>query len=166
MSSSRAVTSATTSNDISKVTSADTIIKKEKVTFPPPEMARLLKLAYTEDYKLPDTMVNFKGTIRDGKGSITFLHNFLGMCLWHNLSGKRWVKHRQLNPHANQWDCDRLIDSCAKFLEAEPKLGRKVLGSMAHVDTHKLTRFVQLPETNIKFLAPITMSLVQRRAFM
>ena len=72
------------------------------------------------------------------------------MCLWHNLTGKCWVKHNQLNPHTNKWDCDRLIDSCAKFLEAEPKLGRKVLGSMAHVDTCKLTSFCSTTRTKYK----------------
>ena len=63
------------------------------------------------------------------------------MCLWHNLTGKCWVKHNQLNPHVNQWDCNCLIDSCTKFLETEPELGRKLLGSMAHVDMQKLTSF-------------------------
>ena len=121
-----------------------TEIKPEKPPdcgFPPPEMLRLLNLACSDEYQLPEKMVNFKGAIRNGKGNSTFLHNYFGITLWQYLSGKCWVKHNQLHMHANQWDCNRLISLCKTFLHAEPILGRKLLGSLPHVDTNKLTSF-------------------------
>ena len=121
-----------------------TEIKPEKgadLGFPPPAMLSLLNCAVSDEYKLPETMVNFKGTIRNGKGNCTFLHNYFGLTLWQYISGKCWVKHNQLNIHANQWDCNRLNSLCDRFLYAEPDLGRKLLGSLRNVDTNKLTSF-------------------------
>ena len=64
---------------------AKTEVKVEKLDdreFPPPKMLKLLNLAVSDEYKLPETMVNFKGTIRNGKGNCTFLHNYFGLTLW------------------------------------------------------------------------------------
>ena len=99
---------------MSTVSSA-TVAKKEPESFPPLEMVRLLTLACDNIYIRLEKMVNFNGAIRNGKDNITFLHNYFGMYLWHNHTGKCWVKHNQLNHHANKWDCDRLIDLCEKF---------------------------------------------------
>ena len=146
--------SAKTSNDLIPppvpVPCTDIILKKEFVPFPPPEMVKLLQLACTDEYKLPEVMVNYTGTIRNGKGNITFLHNYFGMCLWHNLTGKCWVKHNQLNSHVNKWDCDRLIALCEKFMAVQPDLGRYLLGSLVHVDTCKLTSFCSTTRTKMK----------------
>ena len=86
-------------------------------------------------------MPNLHGAIRNGNGKITFLHNYFGMPLWYYLSGKYWVKNNQLNPASNTWDCDRVLQLCKIFSEAEPELGRKLLDPLSQLEYHKLSRY-------------------------